>query len=544
MTEISNLSAAEQALGPGYAAQVAEQQEQEVQETSIMEDYSSNETQATTSTTEDAIIKSFLDAGVVNEDNGAADKFVDGESAQDVPWCAAYSEYILENSGVELASWYQNVCNDNNKDGVKDSWTVKHVRSAAEEAGAMVDASQTQVGDVCFLAKNHMGVVAGVEPDGTICVVTGNSADEVRAFMIQPQDAAKYGFANTTGTDRSEINNFANTGEATAVSADYTTTSATGDKGTIQVANMSEYDATDNSVTGYRTLDSLDYFTTPSVTPTETPTEAPVQTPTYAPLIEDDDDDEPVKSTPTEAPAPSETPTEAPAPSETPTEAPAPSETPTEAPAPSETPTEAPAPSETPTEAPAPSETPTEAPAPSETPTEAPPCTTDPEAPITPENPPVEEEAPEIEGDSSADFDEPVPSETPTETPAPSETPTEAPPVTEAPTEAPAPSETPTEAPAPSETPTETPAPSETPTEAPAPSETPTEAPPATETPTEAPVVSDTPTEPPCEDLEDVGGNVDASPEEIFNQNPFSTPSNATRVEDSNNDGIIDEKDL
>ena len=182
----------QEAKGPGYvnSGPGVEMSQEDV---SIMEQASQVQS-ANDETYNDAIREAIaneeniIDGQIRSEPNGDADKFVDGQSASEVPWCAAYVDTILEESGVQPAQWYQNVCNDNNRDGVEDSWTVSYVKQAAEQAGAIISGDQTQIGDVCFLNNHHMGVVGKVEDDGTVCVVTGNSADEVQAYIVQTEE--------------------------------------------------------------------------------------------------------------------------------------------------------------------------------------------------------------------------------------------------------------------------------------------------------------------------------------------------------------------
>ena len=130
-------------------------------------------------------------------------------SAREVAWCGAYVTSIFENSGVELSDWYDDVCQDVNRDGVKDSWTVQYVREAAEANNAMISGDKAMIGDICFLNSHHMGIVCKTEKDGTILVIAGNSSDRTLIYAIQPQDYDKVAFADTTGRDRTNINNLA-----------------------------------------------------------------------------------------------------------------------------------------------------------------------------------------------------------------------------------------------------------------------------------------------------------------------------------------------
>ena len=498
--------------------------------------------------------QNIIDGNIRTEDGGDADIFVQDQStlgANDdnggVAWCAAYVNYIEETSGVETAQWYKDISQDNNRDGVEDSWTVKYVRKAAEDAGAMVEANKTQSGDICFLTSGHMGVVAKVEDDGTICVVAGNTGDETQVFMIQPQDYDMFSFANTTGTDRTNVDNSANAyADGVDPNEDINTSKYHPDS-----LNFSEYDENDNSRTGYYHIDDIEKYQdyllfegdgepetpseTPSETPVRTPSETPVRTPSETPVGTPSEtpvgtpSETPV-GTPSEEPSvtpsdepsitPSETPSDEPSvtpsdepsitPSETPSDEPSitPSETPSDEPSitPSETPSDEPSitPSETPSDEPSitPSETPSEEPSitPSETPSDEPsitPSETPSDEPsVTPSKPDSNDDDLDI-GDSGVDFDDPIngptftPSEEPSVTPtiAPSETPSEEPSVT--PTIAP--SETPSDEP--SVTPTI--APSETPSEEPTLPDVTTDCPPVSDVnPDDTQIIEPEPTTP------------------------------------------------
>ena len=391
--------------------------------------------------------ENIIDGVIRSEQAGDADHFVEesGLGANGdkggVAWCAAYVTYINENSGIDLLPWYDNICQDINRDGVKDSWTVKYVRKAAEDNGAMIEGNKAIVGDICFINSHHMGIVCKTEDDGTILVIAGNSADRTLVYAIQPQDYDKVAFADTTGRDRTDVNNLE--GAVYGNSIDYNIFTKTPDN----ILSLDEYKPCDNNskrewyVPGDDFREFLDEeikcptsepskpietpvtrptqtptqcpSITPSECPTETPTECPTQTPTQCPSI-----------TPTECPT--ETPTECP--TQTPTECPTecPTQTPTECPTecPTETPTEVP--TETPTEIPTeePTDVPTEIPTeePTEIPTEEP---TD----VPTEEPTTCPTLPEVEpSDTPITTDEP-------ETPPPSvtETPSTDPSTTELP---------------------------------------------------------------------------------------------------------------
>ena len=86
--------------------------------------------------------KNIIDGEIRSEKTGDADIFVaeSGRGADSdkggVAWCAAYANYVIEESGMEEAQWYKDISQDVNRDGVNDAWTVKYVKAAAEEASA------------------------------------------------------------------------------------------------------------------------------------------------------------------------------------------------------------------------------------------------------------------------------------------------------------------------------------------------------------------------------------------------------------------------
>ena len=378
--------------------------------------------------------ENIIDGVIRSEQAGDADHFVEesGLGANGdkggVAWCAAYVTYINENSGIDLLPWYDNIRQDINRDGVKDSWTVKYVRKAAEDNGAMIEGNKAIVGDICFINSHHMGIVCKTEDDGTILVIAGNSADRTLIYAIQPQDYDKVAFADTTGRDRTDVNNLE--GAVYGNSIDYNIFTKTPDN----ILSLDEYKPCDNNskrewyVPGDDFREFLDEeIKCPTLEPSkpvETPVTRPTQTPTQCPSI-----------TPSECPT--QTPTECP--TQTPTECPTecPTETPTEIPTeePTDVPTEIPTeePTEIPTEEPTdvPTEEPTTCPTlPEVEPSDTPITTDEPETPPpsvteTPSTDPSTTELPDTSDgdmdaeDGGADFDDDVePSKEPTVEPS------------------------------------------------------------------------------------------------------------------------------
>ncbi len=364
-----------------------------------------------------------------SEAKGDANKFVEGQDATQVAWCAAYANNILEQSGVELAPWYQNICQDLNKDGVEDSWTVKNIRNAAKAAESetgkqiITDGSKAQVGDLCFLGSNHVGVLAKVEDDGTLCIVAGNSSDQTAVYMVQPQDYGQYEFANTTGTDRTNVDN----GELAKNSANgEVSDNFNGSKYSSLIENrFSQYDENDNSQSKEYWIDNINDFQeylleeTPAPTPTDS---VVIETRTTTPPI--------TTSAPTEndtTPAPTEAEATTPPVTTPPVTTPPVTTPPVTTPAPTEAEATTPPVTTPPVTTPPVTTPPVTTPAPTEAEATTPPVTTPPVTtpPVT--TPPVTTPAPTETDDTEIDNDYPDFGDTDTDIPPENKTPSEPP---------------------------------------------------------------------------------------------------------------------
>ncbi len=115
-----------------------------------------------------------------NEADCSADMFLHkwkGSSSQ-IGWCSAFVDYVLDNiqSTDKLPEWYTNIENR--------YWQV-NIEREAEKAGAVIEASQAQSGDIVLFdyegdsQSNHIGIIVAVEGDKLI-TIEGNSGNVVK----------------------------------------------------------------------------------------------------------------------------------------------------------------------------------------------------------------------------------------------------------------------------------------------------------------------------------------------------------------------------
>jgi len=98
------------------------------------------------------------------------------------PWCAYFTSWVAGRAGVPIGP-----------DGSGLGY-VPTVRTWAEETGRYIPAGSgpAQVGDLVLFDRggdgvlDHIGVVTGVSPDGSIQTVEGNSSDKVSARSYGP----------------------------------------------------------------------------------------------------------------------------------------------------------------------------------------------------------------------------------------------------------------------------------------------------------------------------------------------------------------------
>ncbi len=108
-----------------------------------------------------------------NESDGSANIFLGGGSSSATPWCAAFVEYCVENCGdSDIADWYEDVGN---------KWYCPDIYAAAEEAGAIVDSKEAQIGDLVLFdwegdgVQDHIGIFLGYDDDGNMLTMEGNT---------------------------------------------------------------------------------------------------------------------------------------------------------------------------------------------------------------------------------------------------------------------------------------------------------------------------------------------------------------------------------
>lgn len=98
-----------------------------------------------------------------------------GYQFDDGAWCADFVSFSLSQSKGEenLPDWYKNCGNRAYCPTIED---------AARNAGAVVDASQAQVGDAVTFTRHgrsgHIGIISKIDADGTIHTIEGNTSDD------------------------------------------------------------------------------------------------------------------------------------------------------------------------------------------------------------------------------------------------------------------------------------------------------------------------------------------------------------------------------
>lgn len=114
-----------------------------------------------------------------NEADGSADIFTAAwnSSSSATPWCAAFVDYIMSNSGNydDVPDWYKNIDN---------KWYCPNVYNAANAAGAIINGQEVQQGDIVLFdwdgdgTSDHIGIVDSTE-NGTVVTIEGNTSDQV-----------------------------------------------------------------------------------------------------------------------------------------------------------------------------------------------------------------------------------------------------------------------------------------------------------------------------------------------------------------------------
>ncbi len=112
-------------------------------------------------------------------------------------WCADFVSFALSQAQGEenLPDWYKNCGN---------RAYCPTIENAAQEAGAVVDASEAKVGDAVTFTRNgrsgHIGIITQIDADGTIHTVEGNTSDDNGSYTN--------GVVNTHTYKASEIRAF------------------------------------------------------------------------------------------------------------------------------------------------------------------------------------------------------------------------------------------------------------------------------------------------------------------------------------------------
>ena len=116
-----------------------------------------------------------------NAADGSADLFFSisnvnkGQSSSNLAWCGAFANYVLQESGIHVPSWFKNIYNPD---------YCPEVANAAINSGAVIDRSQAKAGDIILFdqdadgEKDHIGIVTGVDEDGTVHTIEGNTWDD------------------------------------------------------------------------------------------------------------------------------------------------------------------------------------------------------------------------------------------------------------------------------------------------------------------------------------------------------------------------------
>lgn len=93
-------------------------------------------------------------------------------------WCGAFVRYITKNCGKEVAQWYQDMPD-------WETHACRFVRDAANDADAIIDASEVEPGDIVLFdweggktGKDHIAIVTKIE-NGKVYTIEGNWGNKV-----------------------------------------------------------------------------------------------------------------------------------------------------------------------------------------------------------------------------------------------------------------------------------------------------------------------------------------------------------------------------
>ncbi|MBQ4078247.1 CHAP domain-containing protein [bacterium] len=122
-----------------------------------------------------------------NEADGSADKFLASwTTSAETPWCAAFVEYVMENSGSyeQLPDWYKDIDN---------KWYCPNIDNAAEKAGAVINGDEAKAGDIVLFdwdgdgKMDHVGIVVSNE-NGKLVTIEGNTSNKVAQKEYETDD--------------------------------------------------------------------------------------------------------------------------------------------------------------------------------------------------------------------------------------------------------------------------------------------------------------------------------------------------------------------
>lgn len=122
-----------------------------------------------------------------NEADGSADKFLASwTTSAETPWCAAFVEYVMENSGSyeQLPDWYKDIDN---------KWYCPNIDNAAEKAGAVINGDEAKAGDIVLFdwdgdgSMDHVGIVVSNE-NGKLVTIEGNTSNKVAQKEYETDD--------------------------------------------------------------------------------------------------------------------------------------------------------------------------------------------------------------------------------------------------------------------------------------------------------------------------------------------------------------------
>ena len=122
-----------------------------------------------------------------NEADGSADKFLASwTTSAETPWCAAFVEYVMENSGnyEQLPDWYKDI---------ENKWYCPNIDNAAEKAGAVINGDEAKAGDIVLFdwdgdgKMDHVGIVVSNE-NGKLVTIEGNTSNKVAQKEYETND--------------------------------------------------------------------------------------------------------------------------------------------------------------------------------------------------------------------------------------------------------------------------------------------------------------------------------------------------------------------